>query len=76
MQAIEVKYLPPTETRGTRIKATCRAGSITVGRDYALEYEEDSRRVAMMLQENLGWSHPLNYGVLPNGNHVYTLGCS
>lgn len=30
MQAIETKYLGPTNTRGSRIKATCEAGSITI----------------------------------------------
>ena len=30
MQAIYTKYLPATNTRGSRIKATCDRGSITV----------------------------------------------
>lgn len=30
MQAIITKYIPATNTRGTRIKATCSPGSITI----------------------------------------------
>ena len=29
-QAIETKYLPATNTRGSRIKASCQRGSLTV----------------------------------------------
>jgi hypothetical protein len=34
MQAIQTKYLPPTNSRGSRIKAWCDRGSITVGYDH------------------------------------------
>jgi hypothetical protein len=30
MQAIVTKYLNPTDTKGSRIKATCDAGSVTI----------------------------------------------
>lgn len=30
MQAIQTKALPPTNTQGARIKASCRAGTITI----------------------------------------------
>ena len=36
MQAIETRYLGPTNTRGSRIKATAAAGSITIHYDDAL----------------------------------------
>jgi hypothetical protein len=36
MQAIVTKYLPATNTRGSRIKATGWAASVTVGYDYRL----------------------------------------
>lgn len=30
MQAIQTKYIPATNTRGSRIKATCERGSVTI----------------------------------------------
>ena len=30
MQAITTKYLPATNTKGARIKASCEAGSVTI----------------------------------------------
>ena len=40
MQAIETKYLGPTNVRGSRIKASCGRGSITVSCDDALNTED------------------------------------
>ena len=40
MQAIETKYIPASNYRGSRIKATCERGSITVSYDDALNGEE------------------------------------
>ena len=39
MQAILTKYLPATNTRGSRIKASCERGSITISYDSALDSE-------------------------------------
>jgi hypothetical protein len=36
-QAIETKYMGPTNTRGSRIKATAAAGSVMVPFDYQLQ---------------------------------------
>ena len=36
MQAIETKYFGPSNVKGSRIKATAQAGSVTVGYDHAL----------------------------------------
>ena len=35
-QAIETRYLGPTDTKGGRIKAECWGGNITIGYDHAL----------------------------------------
>ena len=40
MQAIETKYIGPTNYRGSRIKASCERGSITISYDSALNSEE------------------------------------
>ena len=34
MQAIETKYIGPTNTKGSRIKASAQAGSVTVGYEH------------------------------------------
>lgn len=41
MQAIQTKYLGPTNTRGSRIKATCWLTSVTVSWDYSANFEEN-----------------------------------
>jgi hypothetical protein len=46
MQAIETKYLPATNTRGSRIKATCERGSLTIPYPHG-DTTEDSHRYAV-----------------------------
>lgn len=55
MQAIETKYLGPTNTRGGRIKATSDAGSMTVPWDYSLGVQDNHRAAAAALVAKLGW---------------------
>jgi hypothetical protein len=57
MQAILTKYLGPTNNRGSRYKATCEAGSVTLHGDHALNSEENHVRVARALITKLGWWH-------------------
>ena len=85
MQAIEVKYLGPTNHKGTRYKAICDAGSKTYSAGHLdhwlYEHKVDtsdynrSRLAAEFLRNSLGWTHP-NYGrmfggSLKNGNYVF-----
>ena len=82
MQAIVTKYIGPTNTKGSRIKATCAAGSITVGYhnvdvdvDVAPYEAERHQLVAAMLQRKLGWDSEyygrLESGQLPNGDYAH-----
>ena len=69
MKAIEVKYLPATGHRGTRIKAQAEGGnSITVSRYHErldqLEGLELSHQVAVMLCEKMSWATELIGGGL------------
>lgn len=41
MQAIQTKFLGPTNTRGSRIKATCWLTSMTVHYDHSASVEEN-----------------------------------
>lgn len=72
MQAITVKYLRPTNSRGARLKATCTSGSITVGYPHHLRYHETELYAAQELVKKLGWSpsllDELVGGRLPDGN--------
>lgn len=57
MQAIQVKYLGATNTKGARIKATCEGGSLTESRDYSLDSTEQAERLAYELaNEKLNWN--------------------
>lgn len=74
MQAIQTKYLAPTNSRGARIKATCAAKSITVSYAYELSIEENHRLAAAELGESLEWAGlcgTLESGSLKDGSYVH-----
>ena len=54
-QAIITKCLGPTNTRGTRIKATAAAGSVTVNWDYSLGMDANHARAAKVLVDKFEW---------------------
>jgi hypothetical protein len=54
-QAIETKYLGATNSRGSRIKATAWAGSVTVCFDYQLNPDQNHKAAADALIAKLGW---------------------
>lgn len=76
MKAILTKYLGPTNSRGSRIKASAEGvPSITVSFDYA---ERDGGRylAACQLANKYGWlrdDYQLVEGGLPNGESVFVM---
>lgn len=75
MQAIQTKFLPCTDARGSRVKAWVEAGSVTIGWDHALNVEENHKAAAERLRQKLGWDTP-NYGniiggSLPSGGYAF-----
>lgn len=58
MQAIRTKYIGPTNVRGSRVKATAQAGSITLQWDDRLNADANHAAAAKALATKLGW----NYG--------------
>ena len=79
MQCITTKILPPTDTKCKRIKATCKAGSLTLSvNDPKISHINDSDmqefRIAYLLAKSLGWleKSELFMGVdkWGNGQHV------
>ena len=57
MQSITVKYLGPTNTKGSRFKATHTGGASSVTRpyDHALSFAENEWQTAKALILELGW---------------------
>ena len=78
MQAIEVKYIGPTNTKPSRLKASCAAGSVTISYPYDLSGDALFRSAADALCAKLGWTddaYPTLYGgQLANGNYVFVFG--
>ena len=72
MQAIEAKFLGPTETKGARVEATCDAGSVTVGyHDHNGPSQVEAFRVAVeALVRKLGWSGRWVLGGVKGGGYV------
>ncbi len=66
-QAIVTKYLGPTDSRGSRVKATCQAGSVTLSWDDAKDSDENHTAAAVALCKRLGWRGELHGGGLPDG---------
>lgn len=64
MQAIITKYIGPTNHRGSRIKAECEAGSITIPYDYGLDDVDLHLKAVNALIKKLDW----NYNVLGHGS--------
>lgn len=73
MQAIITKYLPVTNSRGSRIKATCAAGSVTI--DYPHEFSgmDCHAKAAYALLTKMQWDYKLMGGQLPSGDYAFVL---
>ena len=73
LQAIVCKYHGPTDTKGSRIVATCDAGRITVGIDNAKSVAENAADAARTLADKFGWRNRLVGGALPGDGYVFVL---
>jgi hypothetical protein len=72
LQAITTKYLGPTNFRGSRVKATCQAKSITLSWDDAKDVESNHDAAAKVLASSLGWNGTWVAGGLPDSRgNVY-----
>lgn len=56
MQTVETKFLGPTDSRGSRVKAKAEAGSVTLSWDHALGLEENHDAAARALIVKLEWT--------------------
>jgi hypothetical protein len=74
-QAIITKFLPPTNVRGSRVKATAEAGSVTLSWDHALNAELNHAAAAHALASKFGWKGTYYAGAIP-GTSGYAFVCA
>lgn len=67
-QAINTKFLPATNVRGSRVKAIAEAGSVTLSWDHALNAEDNHVRAAEELARKFGWQGNWRGGALPKSS--------
>lgn len=71
-QAIETKYVGPTNSRGSRVSARAYAGRVMVHWDDALDVDQNHMRAAHALAKKFGWKGRLYGGARPDGKgNVY-----
>lgn len=74
MKAIETKYLPPTNSRGARIKAWTEGGnSITIGYPYELSRDDVHHAAATALCKKMDWPTKLAGGSLSHGRYCFVI---
>lgn len=74
-QAITTKYIGPSNTRGSRIKATAAAGSVTIEYDDGLNSAANHSKAAEALAVKYGWRGNWLMGGMPEGTG-YCFVCS
>lgn len=72
-QAIQTRYLAPGSVRGSRVKASAAAGSLTLGWDNALNSEANHAAAAKALADKFSWAGNFYGGVLADGSHVFVV---
>ena len=77
MQSIQTKYLPPTDTKGARIKASWSKGSLTIPYPYEKDEREGHQQAARMLfdrdfSKDFG-NVVFATGHLPCGDYVHVM---
>ena len=65
-QAIVTKYIGPSNVRGSRIKATAAAGSVTIHVDDSLNIDENHALAAEALANKFKWRGAWFGGGMPN----------
>lgn len=71
MQAIITKWIGPSNVRGSRVKASCDAGSVTLSWDHSLNIEHNHHTAALKLCAKLGWTGKLASGGMPKAGYCY-----
>lgn len=66
-QAIVVKYIGPTDARGSSVKASCQAGSVTLDWNDALNANSNHAAAVEALVTKLAWDGDWYGGGSPDG---------
>lgn len=70
-QAIQTKFLPPTNTRGARVSARADAGRIVIAWDHALGVYANHNAAAVALARRYGWPEDMDGGSLPGAGFAF-----
>ena len=70
-QAIETKFLGPTDRRGSRVKASADAGSITLDWDHRLNSDANHRAAALAFARKFGWKGVWSGGSIKGSGYVF-----
>ncbi len=73
-QAITTKYIGPTNYRGSRVKATASAGSVTLEWDDELNTSANHASVAQALCNKFGWTGEYVMGGTETGYVFFYVG--
>lgn len=75
VQAIVTKFISPTYTQGSRIKATASAGSVMLQWDHSLNVERNHAKAAKALADKFEWSGVWFQGGMPDDSgYVFVSG--
>ena len=70
-QAIQTKFLGPTNTRGARVSARADAGRVIVSWDHAIGISENHKAAAVALARRFGWPEDMDGGGLPGSGFAF-----
>lgn len=56
-QAIITRYLGPSNTKPSRVKATAKSGSIVISWDHEHDVKQNHHAAAVALMKKVGWNH-------------------
>ncbi len=73
MKAIQIKFLPATNTKPSRLKAWTEAGSIIQDISGRFELEMEAKFLADRYARQYCWPDISDFATLPNGDYVATL---
>jgi hypothetical protein len=73
-QAIVTKFLAPTNFKGSRVKATAEAGSVTLSWNHALNGDRNHAAAAQALAQKYKWDGAYYAGGIP-GHSGYAFVC-
>lgn len=76
VQAIVTKFLPVTNRRGSRVKATAAAGSVTLNWEHGLNIERNHAAAAKALAEKFGWRGDWYGGGMPDAHSFVWIAAS